>query len=186
MSDPVIVAIRQAFYAGVGRTCLQEAWLQLDCFRDQQKTERLFRGKYQEREGVPLSHVARIVGRDVGEVGRWFRGESPEWANLLIAMTALDAEWNNLGKLPSKKERMIAGWSHALVHVRKRLMGEKESPHPTSQEVDCLEKLFTQADWVAARHFNTHRQPTLERLADKLSLDWRCWIQSIAHGVTRG
>ena len=125
ISDPILVGIRQAFYEGLSRKCLTQAWAGLDGFRQSKGSVRRFRGEEQWRDSTPLMEIAGLLGRDHGEVARWFRGESPEWSFLLVAMTALDAGWENLSTLPLKKERREAGWISAMAHVSRKLLAQK-------------------------------------------------------------
>jgi hypothetical protein len=183
LSDPVLVGIRQAFYDGLARRCLAEAWLRLGQVREEKLAWRLFRGRNQQRQGIPLDVIANKLGRDVGTVARWFRGESPNWSNLLMAMTALDADWEHLKSLPSKTERRRAAISRALLHVSKTILGdERDRKGPTLQDLDFLEGLFERETWQTERRLPTQRQMVLQQRAKEIRADWKALDLAVSRG----
>ena len=108
--DPEVFKVRQAFYKGVGRCCLRDLWDQLNEIRESRVTTRLFRKKQKPVTGIPYLTIANLLGRDQSEIGRWFRGESPYWENLIMAMTVLGVEWGNFGYFGTKVRKL----SHEL------------------------------------------------------------------------
>lgn len=148
--EPIGHKMRRAFYDGIARECLDLAWQRLDEFRGKQVVKRTFRGRLQERPGMPLQEIAERINRNVGELSRWFSGQSPAWGNLSIVMTALSADWPDLQSLPDKKSRRIAGCIAALVVIRRYSNLEPAKP-PSTQTINSLTALAEQADWSKSR-----------------------------------
>jgi len=132
----------------------------------------MYRGKLMNRAGIPYLYIANRLGRDAGEVCRWFNGRSPEWANLLVTMTALDVDWNAIGELPTKRERRETGYAEAMLYVRRRVLGEKfqVKTAPSGREIMFLEQLFRQAGWAVERRFEARRRRTLETVAVEINV----------------
>jgi hypothetical protein len=158
---------RQAFYAGLAQCCLNQAWLQLDDYRGTKVLTRLFRGKQQERKGMPIDVIAAGLSRNSGELSRWFNGKSPQWANLLMVMTVLDAGWAELKELPSKKERRTAGSIRALQAIKSNVYGRDKDSAISERTITLLESLSAEPEWYVRRRSATLRRSTYLRVAEK-------------------
>jgi hypothetical protein len=165
-----VVAIRQAFYEGLGRICLNKAWSHLNIFRENQDS---FLGKPAPTRGVSQRRIAMAIDRNTGEVCRWLQGKSPQWTNLMMLMLVLDAYWNNLNGMPTKLERKLGGYSHALQLIRRRLLGDimKMSGLPSAADLRHLEMLFNHPQWEAARRIPTRRGQILTTLAKEQGVE---------------
>lgn len=164
--------IRRAFYEGLARVCLDWAWLRLDDHRQEKSLTRRFRGRIRERKGVPVQELARWLARSSGEISRWFSGTSPSWENLMLVMTALEADWSHLQRLPSRSERRLAACWEAILLIQRLTKGEKSKqkkvfcPHI----VRCLLALFSDERWPQDRHVPERRQRHLEQVAKQLQI----------------
>jgi transcriptional regulator with XRE-family HTH domain len=160
------VAIRRAFYEGLTRECLDWAWVKLSEFQQQKPLKRLFRGEIRERTPFPLEEIANRLARSTGEVSKWFAGKSPSWANLMMVMTVLDADWPHLQNLPAKPYRRSAGCMSALRLIRSELFGESPRPaDPPHHVVQCLDMLFRDEQWISVRQEPDLRAAALARIA---------------------
>lgn len=192
------VKVRQAFYEGIARECLNQAWMKLDGFRAEKRMIRRFRGKLREREGVSLHDIALSLSRSPGELSRWFQGQSPSWANLLLVMTALSAEWPHLQNLPDKQRRRFAGCMAALRVIHRLEFSStpiKSDLKPST--IRCLLALNSEDDWLPSRRDPVRREQVIRRVADLHALltadldvadrDWgnpfACWLQTYANSV---
>jgi hypothetical protein len=165
-------SIRRAYYEGIARYCLRHAWESLNLLRCNLIVERSFRGRRQRRKGVSYAHIAQNLGRDPGEIGRWFRAKSPWWANLMIAMYELNADWKDLGMLPSKRERRIAGLRSALGQAKTPDNEPAQRALPRPDEVVVLERLFSRREWPVLRKLPARREAALRQLAAEMGFDW--------------
>jgi hypothetical protein len=170
--DFLVVGVRRSFYEGVARRCLREAWSRLEEYREAKPSMRLYRGETREREGTTLTEIGTMLGRDHGEVGRWFKGKSPAWANLTLVMTALNADWTNINSLPSKRDRRVAGWIQALSYARKKILREPSGgvDPPTDFDLDCLNALNADDDWLTSRRSTERRKALITRTARRTRL----------------
>jgi hypothetical protein len=180
----LLVRMRQAFYSGVEQVCLKSAWSRLDEHRQNQWLVRLFRGEQKNRKGIPLSFVALSLGRSTGEVSRWFNSERPCWANLVMAMTALNTTWKHLGDLPPKADRKASGIAAAMVCIREEKHGYQEGAivQPAIQDIQYLFLLWKQDEWPVQRRCERYRICGLNRVAgeygvpiemlDRVDRDW--------------
>lgn len=165
--DNLPLKVRHAFYEGLSRECLDQAWRKLADFRDQKRMTRMFRGKQRERQGIPLNEIATSLSRSTGELSRWFQGQSPSWANLALVMTALSAEWPDLQKLPEKQRRRIAGCIAAIRVIHRTHFGESSPANPpTSSAIRCLIALSDDESWIKARRLPSRREQVFRRVAD--------------------
>lgn len=160
------VKIRQSFYKGMARECLEQAWLRLNDFRDQKTDVRLFRGRVRERRGISLFQLAKQLKRSTGELNRWFHGSSPEWSNLLMVMTALDVDWLALQPIAEKKYRKTSGCMAALRFIRRtRFAKPGREDEPSHHVVTCLEAVFADDTWEVDRRIERRRLESLERIS---------------------
>lgn len=170
LDHSAIVAIRQAFYEGLGRACLTSAWSRINQFRENAVE---FLGNKLGRPNVSQTKIATAIDRSTGEVCRWLQGRSPEWANLMMMMLVLEAEWTDLSKMPAKDERRRGGCAMSLFHIRRHLIGDKSNelrpPKPT--ELRSLELLFADAQWCGVRRLEVRRAKLLTQIAVGNSLD---------------
>jgi hypothetical protein len=166
--DPV--AIRHAFYDGIGRRCIKAAWSAIDKFR-QDQTE--FLGKSLPKPGISQQKIATAIDRSAGEICRWLQGTSPNWTNLMVVMLALNANWRDLQSLPEKRARKFGGYSQALFVIRRRVLGDdrQELKPPTDVELRGLEALFTHSQWAAARRLASRRSKLLTTIAERDDID---------------
>jgi hypothetical protein len=165
-----VVAIRQAFYEGLSRSCLNAAWSDINTLRGM-KDE--FLGKPLATPGVSQLKIATAIDRSTGEICRWLQGQSPEWANLMVVMVVLDAEWGDLYELPAKTERKRGGYSRALFHIRRHLIGDdsKELRPPTPLDVRSLEALFAHEQWPGWRRIAGRRSKLLALIAKERHIE---------------
>jgi hypothetical protein len=165
-----LVAIRQAFYEGLSRSCLNAAWSGLNELRG---AKHEFLGKPLAKPGVSQVAIAAAIDRSAGEICRWLQGQSPEWANLMVVMLVLDAAWGDLPQLPTKTDRKRGGNSRALFHIRRHLLGDdsKELRPPTSLELRSLEPLFAHKQWVGARLIAKRRTKLLALIATERHIE---------------
>lgn len=192
------VKIRQSFYEGLSRQCLDQAWERLNSFRASQTMPRLFRGEFTERRNVPLFLLAEKLHRTPGELSRWFQGHSPEWSNLMMVMTGLDADWESLQPMAKKAHRRSAGCMAAVRFIRRTRFGiPGRETEPAHFIVMCLEALFSCVNWETDRRFSDRRHVGIERVAretglpgkslDSADLEWgdsyRVWAQFYADSM---
>lgn len=162
-------ALRRGLYMGVERCCLDHAWTKMDEFRESQTEVRLFRGEMTSRPHIPLSAIARRLHRDTGTISRWFQGQSPSWGNLLMAMTALGADWPNLDRLPSTRMRRNFGMIAALRLIRRRVLEEKSAREIlTPMEFEWIETMFRIPGWAFERQLPNRRQQGLVKCESAL------------------
>ncbi|HUY90322.1 MAG TPA: hypothetical protein VMV10_16420 [Pirellulales bacterium] len=165
-----LVAVRQAFYEGLGRSCLNAAWSDLNAVRS---TTDEFLGRPLPKRGVSQLKIATAIDRSTGEICRWLQGQSPEWANLMVVMLVLDAAWDDLRELPAKMDRKRGGYQRALFYIRRHLLGDdsKELLPPTLVNLRSLEALFNHEQWAAARRIARRRSELLALVAAEQNID---------------
>jgi hypothetical protein len=168
--DIELIAIRHAFYEGVGRRCTKAAWSAIDGFRQEQHG---FLGKSLSKPGISQQKIATAIDRSAGEICRWLQGKSPNWTNLMVVMLALNANWRDLRSLPEKRERKFGGYSQALFAIRRRVLGDdtKELIPPADAELRGLEALFTHKQWAVARRLVPRRSKLLTAIGEENHLD---------------
>jgi hypothetical protein len=165
--SPSSVKIRQAFYEGMSRECLDQAWQRLDNYRQSKMEVRRFRGRVCERRGIPLFRLAERLHRNTGELSKWFAGHSPEWSNLLVAITGLSADWKTLEPMAEKKHRRTAGCMASLRMIRRTQFGlSGRESEPAHYVVTCLETLFSDETWEFDRLILSRRNASLSRISD--------------------
>ncbi len=164
------VGIRQAFYEGLSRSCLNAAWSRARGLRSESAT---FLGESLRKRGVSQMKIATAIDRNPGEICRWLQGKSPEWANLMIVMLVLDANWGDLRDLPTKAERRRGGCSRALLHIRREILGDTSDQlrPPKPNVLRCLEALFDHEQWAIGRRNAARRNQLLAEVATKRRLD---------------
>jgi hypothetical protein len=165
-----VVPIRQAFYEGLSRACLKAAWSRVDILRGDRKT---FLEKPAPSRGVSQGMIAMSLDRTTGEVCRWLQGRSPDWANLMVVLVALDASWSELDGMPTKSERKRGGYAQALAVIRQRLPGGPAMPDepPTPTELHAMESLFGHPQWEASRRVAAPRMRVLKIVARQRHID---------------
>jgi hypothetical protein len=157
LSHAEVVAIRQAYYEGSSRACLRSGWGRMNQFREEQTH---FLGQRLPKPGISQLKIAVALDRNAGEICRWLQGQSPNWAFLMMFMLTVDADWQDLGELPSKRDRALGGEAQALNHIRKTIVTSARSvPFPTTEALCALEALFAVKGWAARR-----REPSIRRL----------------------
>ena len=159
------VAIRQAFYEGVARCCLGQAWTAMLDRRIARKKIRIVRGVARERK-TTLLDLAITLNRSTGELTRWFQGTSPDWANLTMIMLPLEADWCDLKSLPPTDERRISGFRHAIIQIAR--LDENKATSKLELEnhhVRLLGELFNDADWTVERNSKRHRSQIIRNMA---------------------
>lgn len=156
--------IRRAFCDGVSSVCLRDAWKRLDEYRKKKVVKRYFRGQWRDRQVVPLADIAEKLGRSAGEISRWFQNRSPDWGNLLMVMSTLDADWPSL-RLPPKEERKFAGLRKALRFISDGVL-EKSGHDFSEADLLCLEALWRDRRWGMVRLVPDLRLEAIARIAE--------------------
>ena len=165
-----VVAIRRAFYQGLGRTCLNAAWARINVLRENRGE---FLGRSLQGRGISQRMLADAIDRTPGEMCRWLQGQSPQWANLMVVMFAMEVGWNDLGEMPPKVERKRGGYLRALLDIRRRLLGDmgKKRKAPRPAELWALESLFCHPQWEAGRRIASRREKLLKTVAEQQGVE---------------
>lgn len=169
--DRVAVGIRRAFYRGLSRDCLNQAWGRLNVFRNDQVEVKYFRGKCRERRGIVYERLSAKIGRPISDLSKWFTGQSPEWANIILVMTSLSADYSALLPMASKSSRRSSACMEALQFARRKVLKlPRIEPDSFLVTVRCLESLFSDETWVKCRNVPSQRPGVLRGLAKELAV----------------